>query len=163
MVLTCLLGSTIVNKIGYKWALVLGAAGYAPYAGGLVLNLNTGATWLVFVGSVTCGLSAGLVRDAPSLSFSSASTDSLNAGSFGPSKEPSSWVVRFLPLSSSSLPVTDPTPFQQTLRLTSVVVTSRIGSASGMLAKFSAASSLSPSTRRGAPPDPSVAAITTSS
>jgi hypothetical protein len=114
MVLTCLLGSTIVNKIGYKWALVLGAAGYAPYAGGLVLNLNTGATWLVFVGSVTCGLSAGLVRRS-SFSFSSGSTDSLNAGSFGPSKELLSWVVRFLPSSSSPpfpslilLPLVDP-------------------------------------------------------
>jgi hypothetical protein len=114
MVLTCLLGSTIVNKIGYKWALVLGAAGYAPYAGGLVLNLNTGATWLVFVGSVTCGLSAGLVRCSSSLSISSGSTDSLNAGSFGPSKELSSWVVRFPPLfPSSSLPFTDPIPFNR--------------------------------------------------
>ncbi|GAA5915372.1 hypothetical protein JCM6882_000235 [Rhodosporidiobolus microsporus] len=60
MVVTCLFGSSIVNKIGYRWALVLGAVGYAPYAGGLVLNLNTGAEWLVLVGSVFCGLSAGL-------------------------------------------------------------------------------------------------------
>ncbi|BGP03610.1 Major Facilitator Superfamily protein [Rhodotorula toruloides] len=60
MVLTCLLGSTITNKLSYRWALVLGACGYAPYAGGLVLNLKTGASWLVYLGSVTCGLSAGL-------------------------------------------------------------------------------------------------------
>ncbi|KAM0748747.1 MFS general substrate transporter [Meredithblackwellia eburnea MCA 4105] len=60
MVLTCLLGSSIVNRIGYRWALVLGALGYAPYAGGLLLNLRTKATWLVYFGSVTCGLSAGL-------------------------------------------------------------------------------------------------------
>lgn len=30
MVVTCLFASTIVNKIGYRWALVLGTAGYAP-------------------------------------------------------------------------------------------------------------------------------------
>ncbi|TNY19311.1 DUF895 domain membrane protein [Rhodotorula diobovata] len=60
MVLTCLLGSSITSVTGYRWALCLGALGYAPYAGGLVLNLNTGATWLVYLGSITCGLSAGL-------------------------------------------------------------------------------------------------------
>ncbi|GAA6017758.1 hypothetical protein JCM10207_000487 [Rhodosporidiobolus poonsookiae] len=60
MVVTCLFGSSIVNKIGYRWALVLGTAGYAPYAGGLVLNKKSGANWLIFVGSTTCGLSAGL-------------------------------------------------------------------------------------------------------
>ncbi|GAA5936447.1 hypothetical protein JCM3775_000823 [Rhodotorula graminis] len=60
MVLTCLLGSSITTVTGYRWALCLGAMGYAPYAGGLVYNLNTGATWLVYLGSVTCGLSAGL-------------------------------------------------------------------------------------------------------
>ncbi|GAA5820950.1 hypothetical protein JCM11251_001892 [Rhodosporidiobolus azoricus] len=60
MVVTCLFGSSIVNKVGYRWALVLGAIGYAPYAGGLVYNLNSGAEWLVLVGSVFCGLSAGL-------------------------------------------------------------------------------------------------------
>ncbi|BGP43596.1 hypothetical protein JCM10449v2_007637 [Rhodotorula kratochvilovae] len=60
MVLTCLLGSSITSATSYRWALCLGAMGYAPYAGGLVYNLNTGATWLVYLGSVTCGLSAGL-------------------------------------------------------------------------------------------------------
>ncbi|GAA6038827.1 hypothetical protein JCM8097_002915 [Rhodosporidiobolus ruineniae] len=60
MVVTCFFGSSITNRVGYRWALALGTAGYAPYAGGLVLNLNTGAEWLVFLGSVTCGLSAGL-------------------------------------------------------------------------------------------------------
>ncbi|GAA5863623.1 hypothetical protein JCM8547_003671 [Rhodosporidiobolus lusitaniae] len=60
MVVTCLFGSTIVDRLGYKWALVVGCAGYAPYAGGLVLNLKNGSTWLIFVGSATCGLSAGL-------------------------------------------------------------------------------------------------------
>ncbi|BGP20131.1 hypothetical protein JCM10213v2_008266 [Rhodosporidiobolus nylandii] len=60
MVVTCLFASSIVDRIGYRWALALGTAGYAPYAGGLVLNLKTGASWLVFLGSVTCGLSAGL-------------------------------------------------------------------------------------------------------
>lgn len=80
MVLTCLLGcqslrhfppvpraedafvcaASITSVTGYRWALCLGALGYAPYAGGLVLNLNTGATWLVYLGSITCGLSAGL-------------------------------------------------------------------------------------------------------
>jgi len=56
--------------------------GYAPYAGGLVYNLNTGATWLVYLGSVTCGLSAGLfwsVEGAIALGCASSSSSSCSS------------------------------------------------------------------------------------
>lgn len=48
------------NRLGYKWALVLGTVGYAPYAAGLYENKLHGTVWLVLFGSVCCGLSAGL-------------------------------------------------------------------------------------------------------
>ncbi|GAA5872244.1 hypothetical protein JCM1840_004107 [Sporobolomyces johnsonii] len=60
MVVTCLLAGTITNKISYRWAVVLGTAGYAPYAAGLYLNKIRGTVWLVIFGSACCGLSAGL-------------------------------------------------------------------------------------------------------
>ncbi|ORY89285.1 MFS general substrate transporter [Leucosporidium creatinivorum] len=60
MVVTCLFASTIVNRIGYRWSLVLGTAGYAPYAAGLYTNKLYGTTGLILGGSVLCGLSAGL-------------------------------------------------------------------------------------------------------
>ncbi|GAA5966882.1 hypothetical protein JCM21900_001954 [Sporobolomyces salmonicolor] len=60
MVFTCLLAGTITNKISYRWAVVLGTAGYAPYAAGLYLNKTRGTVWLVLFGSTCCGLSAGL-------------------------------------------------------------------------------------------------------
>ncbi|CEQ42606.1 SPOSA6832_04434 [Sporobolomyces salmonicolor] len=60
MVFTCLLAGTITNKISYRWAVVLGTAGYAPYAAGLYLNKTRGTVWLVLFGSACCGLSAGL-------------------------------------------------------------------------------------------------------
>ncbi|KAL8278101.1 hypothetical protein RQP46_009561 [Phenoliferia psychrophenolica] len=60
MVVTCFFASSIVNRLGYRWSLVLGTVGYAPYAAGLYLNKLHGTTWLVLFGAVTCGLSAGL-------------------------------------------------------------------------------------------------------
>ncbi|GAA5831363.1 hypothetical protein JCM5353_007141 [Sporobolomyces roseus] len=60
MVVSCFFGSTITNKIGYRWSVVLGTAGYFPYALGLYFNKTQGIEWLVLFGSVLCGLSAGL-------------------------------------------------------------------------------------------------------
>ena len=59
MVVTCFFASSIVNRIGYRWSLVLGTVGYAPYAAGLYLNKLHGTTWLFLFGAVTCGISAG--------------------------------------------------------------------------------------------------------
>ncbi|GAA5840305.1 hypothetical protein JCM11251_006690 [Rhodosporidiobolus azoricus] len=60
MVVSCIFSSSIVDRIGYRWALVFGSALYPLYGGGQVYNLNTGHSWLVWVGSIGCGASAGL-------------------------------------------------------------------------------------------------------
>ncbi|KAJ5143299.1 Major facilitator superfamily domain general substrate transporter [Penicillium bovifimosum] len=59
MTLTCFAGPFLTNVIGFRWTLTLGSLGYPLYAAGLYLNNRTGATWLVYFGSVTCGISAG--------------------------------------------------------------------------------------------------------
>ncbi|KAJ5502605.1 Major facilitator superfamily domain general substrate transporter [Penicillium fimorum] len=59
MTVTCFGGPLITNAIGFRWTLTLGSLGYPLYAAGLYLNNRTGATWLVYLGCVTCGISAG--------------------------------------------------------------------------------------------------------
>jgi hypothetical protein len=59
MTVTCFLGPWITNLIGFRLTLAIGSIGYPLYAAGLYLNNRTGATWLVYLGSATCGLSAG--------------------------------------------------------------------------------------------------------
>lgn len=56
----CLFGGPISNRIGLTWTLCLGAVGYPIYAAGLYCNNRYGNEWLVMVGAVTCGVSAGL-------------------------------------------------------------------------------------------------------
>ncbi|KAJ6017282.1 DUF895 domain membrane protein [Penicillium sp. IBT 35674x] len=56
----CLFGAPIANRIGLKWALVLGATGYPLYSAGLYTNDRFGNVWFVLVGSAACGISAGL-------------------------------------------------------------------------------------------------------
>ncbi len=60
MTVTCFAGPWATNAIGFQYTLSLGSIGYPLYAAGLYLNSRTGATWLVYLGSVTCGISAGL-------------------------------------------------------------------------------------------------------
>lgn len=59
MTVTCFAGPWITNAIGFRYTLSLGSIGYPLYAAGLYLNNRTGATWLVYFGSVACGISAG--------------------------------------------------------------------------------------------------------
>jgi hypothetical protein len=59
MTVTCFAGPWLTNAIGFKYTLSLGSIGYPLYAAGLYLNNRTGATWLVYLGAVTCGVSAG--------------------------------------------------------------------------------------------------------
>lgn len=59
MTVTCFLGPFLTNLIGFKYTLALGSTGYPLYAAGLYLNNRTGATWLVYLGSITCGITAG--------------------------------------------------------------------------------------------------------
>ncbi|ETS78687.1 hypothetical protein PFICI_08540 [Pestalotiopsis fici W106-1] len=56
----CLFGAPIANRIGLHWTLFLGAIGYPIYSAGLYCNNRYGNVWLVLVGAVTCGFSAGL-------------------------------------------------------------------------------------------------------
>ncbi|KAI1385922.1 MFS general substrate transporter [Hypoxylon trugodes] len=56
----CLLGAPLSNRIGLRWTLFLGAIGYPVYSAGLYTNNRYGNVWLVLVGAVACGLSAGL-------------------------------------------------------------------------------------------------------
>ncbi|KAI1436345.1 hypothetical protein GGR50DRAFT_241967 [Xylaria sp. CBS 124048] len=56
----CIGGAPIANRIGLNWTLFLGTIGYPVYSAGLYLNNRYGNVWLVLVGSVLCGFSAGL-------------------------------------------------------------------------------------------------------
>lgn len=60
MVLTCALSGVFVKYIGIRWTLILGAAGYCPYAAGLYCNNRFHTEWFVLVGAAFCGLGAGL-------------------------------------------------------------------------------------------------------
>ncbi|KAI0887022.1 MFS general substrate transporter [Annulohypoxylon maeteangense] len=56
----CLFGAPIANRIGLSRTLFLGAVGYPVYSAGLYANNRYGNVWLVLVGAVACGFSAGL-------------------------------------------------------------------------------------------------------
>ncbi|KAL1968636.1 hypothetical protein VTN77DRAFT_1462 [Rasamsonia byssochlamydoides] len=56
----CLFGGPIANRIGLTWTLVLSTLGYPIYSAGLYTNNRFGNVWFVLVGSVACGISAGL-------------------------------------------------------------------------------------------------------
>jgi len=59
MTLTCFGGPFLTNLIGFRWTLALGSIGYPLYAAGLYVNNRFGSTWFVYLGAVTCGISAG--------------------------------------------------------------------------------------------------------
>ncbi|KAK9802215.1 hypothetical protein SCARD494_00148 [Seiridium cardinale] len=56
----CVFGGPLANRIGLSWTLLLGAIGYPVYSAGLYCNNRYGNIWLVLVGAVACGFSAGL-------------------------------------------------------------------------------------------------------
>lgn len=60
MVLTCALSGIFVQRLGIKWTLILGSAGYCPFAAGLYCNNRWNAEWFVLLGAALCGLGAGL-------------------------------------------------------------------------------------------------------
>ena len=59
MTVTCFAGPWMTNLIGFRWTLAIGSLGYPLYAAGLYVNNRYGTTWLVYFGSVACGISAG--------------------------------------------------------------------------------------------------------
>jgi MFS family permease len=60
MVLTCTFSGVFVKYIGIRWTLILGAAGYCPFAAGLYCNNRFGSAWFVLFGAACCGLGAGI-------------------------------------------------------------------------------------------------------
>lgn len=56
----CLFGAPLANRVGLPRTLLLGAIGYPVYSAGLYCNNRYGNVWLVLVGAVACGASAGL-------------------------------------------------------------------------------------------------------
>ncbi|KAF2707661.1 DUF895 domain membrane protein [Pleomassaria siparia CBS 279.74] len=56
----CIFGGPLSNRIGLSYTLLLGAVGYPIYSAGLYTNNKFGNVWLVLVGAVFCGASAGL-------------------------------------------------------------------------------------------------------
>lgn len=60
MVLTCAFAGVFVKYLGIRWTLILGAAGYCPYAAGLYCNNRFGSSWFVLFGAACCGLGAGI-------------------------------------------------------------------------------------------------------
>lgn len=59
MTVTCFAGLWLTNAIRFRRTLAVGFLGYPLYAAGLYVNNRTGATWFVYFGAVTCGISAG--------------------------------------------------------------------------------------------------------
>lgn len=59
MTVTCFAGPWLTNIIGFRYTLAAGSLGYPLYAAGLYVNNRFGDTWLVYVGAVVCGISAG--------------------------------------------------------------------------------------------------------
>ncbi|OTA62750.1 DUF895 domain membrane protein [Hypoxylon sp. EC38] len=59
MTVTCFASPWLTNAVGFRSTLSLGTLGYPLYAAGLYVNNRFGSTWLVYVGAVTCGISAG--------------------------------------------------------------------------------------------------------
>ncbi|KAH6607063.1 hypothetical protein Trco_003376 [Trichoderma cornu-damae] len=56
-----ILGGSIINKIGPRWALMVGATGYPIYAGSLWWIDRGQGSWFVLFGGAWLGLSAGLL------------------------------------------------------------------------------------------------------
>lgn len=60
MVLTCAFSSVVVKRVGVRATLVIGAAGYAPFAAGLYCNNRYQTEWFLLLGAALCGLGAGI-------------------------------------------------------------------------------------------------------
>lgn len=60
MTFTCLSGSIVINQIGLKFTLAFGTTGYALYSAALYQNNRYGTQWFIYLGSATCGITAGL-------------------------------------------------------------------------------------------------------
>ncbi|KAK4610596.1 Notoamide biosynthesis cluster protein [Fulvia fulva] len=60
----CVAAGAIINRIGLKFGLALGAIGYPLYGAGLYTNNVSANTWFMLFGSALCGVSAGFFWSA---------------------------------------------------------------------------------------------------
>ena len=59
MTATCLSGSILINRLGFRYALALGTVGYSIYSAALYQNNRHGTKWFIYLGSAACGITAG--------------------------------------------------------------------------------------------------------
>lgn len=57
----CTVAGGVANRITPRWALVLGAALYTPYAAGLYCNNRFGNEWFLLLGAGLCGVGGALL------------------------------------------------------------------------------------------------------
>ncbi|WVW78605.1 hypothetical protein I302_100564 [Kwoniella bestiolae CBS 10118] len=57
---SALVSTGFLSKVGPRWTLAIGAAGYAPYAAALYTNSAFRNQWFLVVGAIICGLTSGL-------------------------------------------------------------------------------------------------------
>ncbi|KAH7024774.1 major facilitator superfamily domain-containing protein [Microdochium trichocladiopsis] len=60
MVFSCLSGSLMANRFGYRIGLIFGTVGYVIYSAALYTNNRYGTVWFIYLGSAACGISAGI-------------------------------------------------------------------------------------------------------
>jgi len=59
MTISCLTGSILINRLGFRYALALGTVGYSIYSAALYQNNRHGTQWFIYLGSAACGITAG--------------------------------------------------------------------------------------------------------
>ncbi|OCF37457.1 hypothetical protein I317_03868 [Kwoniella heveanensis CBS 569] len=57
---SALISTGFLSKVGPRWTMAIGAAGYAPYAAALYTNSAFGNQWFLVVGAIICGATSGL-------------------------------------------------------------------------------------------------------
>lgn len=59
-VVVCIFGSSLIAKIGLKWAFVLGMVGFPIYASSVYCNIKYNNTWYIMLACVIDGISSGI-------------------------------------------------------------------------------------------------------
>ncbi|KAL5343003.1 major facilitator superfamily domain-containing protein [Aspergillus crustosus] len=58
MIFGCSIFGGLASKLGLRTILIIGTLGYAPYSAALYCNSRYGTQWFIFLGAITCGISA---------------------------------------------------------------------------------------------------------
>lgn len=59
-VVVCIFGSSLIAKIGLRWAFVLGMVGFPIYASSVYCNIKYNNTWYIMLACVIDGISSGI-------------------------------------------------------------------------------------------------------